>query len=333
MNESLKYRLSVSDDVGNVAYLINNNTDFAIDALRFIQNQNCKSLLRCVNLKYNGKIKLLYVANGYKSLSNAASTLSAYELNTILINLIHSAMELRNNGFVSAENIELDIDKIFVDTSDYSVHFIYFPLSEMNIGAASNFERELVYTIVRIFSSFPAFDDDTYRYLCNEILCEDVSPEVLVEKIIAVMTGNYRVEVPAYNNNYESTDEVFSSFSYGQAADVYSNYGAENMYVPAQTPLMVTAINAPIPLMLTVDREEYLIGKNPEMVNGVINYNPAVSRVHCKISYMSGRYYITDMGSANGTYLNQIRLENQQPTELHNGDYLKLANSEFMISI
>ena len=38
------------------------------------------------------------------------------------------------------------------------------------------------------------------------------------------------------------------------------------------------------------------------------------------------------MGSANGTYVNQQRLEKQQTVEINSGDYLKLANSDFIIS-
>ena len=51
------------------------------------------------------------------------------------------------------------------------------------------------------------------------------------------------------------------------------------------------------------------IGSNPEMVDGVIEFNKTVSRVHCKITCVDNRYYICDMGSSNGTYLNGLRLQ------------------------
>ena len=63
----------------------------------------------------------------------------------------------------------------------------------------------------------------------------------------------------------------------------------------------------------------------PDKVKGI-------SRVHCKINFSGGRYYITDLGSANGTSVNQRRLEKQQTVELHSGDCIRLANSDFIIS-
>ena len=112
----------------------------------------------------------------------------------------------------------------------------------------------------------------------------------------------------------------------------FQNHGYQVAPQVHQPVLTVTAINSPVQLVLTVNQPEYLIGKNPNMVNGAVTHNPAISRVHCKISFVQGRYYLTDMGSANGTYVNQQRMEKQQTVEINSGDYLKLANSDFIIS-
>lgn len=44
-------------------------------------------------------------------------------------------------------------------------------------------------------------------------------------------------------------------------------------------------------------------------------------------------YTITDLQSANGTYVNKIRLQPNQPYPINNGDIIRLANSDFQVSI
>ena len=62
-----------------------------------------------------------------------------------------------------------------------------------------------------------------------------------------------------------------------------------------------------------VCENEFLIGKSRERVQGVITGNNAVSRVHCKIVRQNGSYFVVDMGSSNGTYVNGKRIQPNVP--------------------
>ena len=52
---------------------------------------------------------------------------------------------------------------------------------------------------------------------------------------------------------------------------------------------------------------------------------PAVSRVHAKLLYERGRWYLTDAGSVNGTKWNQIPVRKGEKRELQPGDQLDFA--------
>lgn len=83
---------------------------------------------------------------------------------------------------------------------------------------------------------------------------------------------------------------------------------------------------------LTVNKEEYIIGKSPDKVDGVIPGNSAISRVHCKIAHSwNGKYYIVDMNSSNGTYLNGVKVPSDQYLEINEGDTIRIANEEFVV--
>ena len=82
-----------------------------------------------------------------------------------------------------------------------------------------------------------------------------------------------------------------------------------------------------------INSNEFVIGKSADKVDGLITFNKAISRVHCKVAYQSGNYYIIDLGSANGTYVNSKRLQPQSPELIRNGDRVRLANDDFTITI
>lgn len=71
-----------------------------------------------------------------------------------------------------------------------------------------------------------------------------------------------------------------------------------------------------------------LIGKTAEQVQ-VLIASPVVSRIHAKISIRDEAYYLEDIHSKNGTYINGIRLEPEKPVRLQDGDTLVFANVSF----
>lgn len=68
------------------------------------------------------------------------------------------------------------------------------------------------------------------------------------------------------------------------------------------------------------------IGRDPE--NRIALEHNAISRFHCRIHAESGAYYVEDLGSTNGTYLNGRRVEKEN---LSPGDELIVANVGMVI--
>lgn len=345
MNASLQNKLSEVMCANNVAYILQDNSDFSVTGYKVMQNKSCPGLLKCAKLMYNGKIKLVYIVENYKPLSYVATRLGGAELNAVVFNLIQRAMEIKANGFFYAENLELNFDKVFVDVTDYSVHLIYFPIAGGNAGNISGFENEFRVALINLFNSFPVFNAPQFQRLCSELSNGSLPLEQVLQKIQDNMNGNYYSTESVgnkSNSGYQKQDyqrQGYQNFGYQQQKyqNVANRQGYQSVFVNQQSqmvqPVMtITAINSPVQIVLSISIPEYLIGKNPEMVNGAVTYNPAISRVHCKVTYSAGRYYLTDMGSANGTFVNQQRLGKQQTVELNNGDYLKLANSDFIVA-
>lgn len=81
--------------------------------------------------------------------------------------------------------------------------------------------------------------------------------------------------------------------------------------------------------IITIDKDEFKIGKIPGMADYLLSDNPAVSRMHAIIHNVDGTYYICDNYSTNATYLNGEKLEPGKNYLLINGVRICLANDEF----
>jgi pSer/pThr/pTyr-binding forkhead associated (FHA) protein len=67
---------------------------------------------------------------------------------------------------------------------------------------------------------------------------------------------------------------------------------------------------------------ETMIGKGAH--NHIILADASVSSTHAKITFINGVYTLSDLGSRNGTFLNDARIT--EPSELHHGDRLKMGH-------
>ena len=76
----------------------------------------------------------------------------------------------------------------------------------------------------------------------------------------------------------------------------------------------------------SIDRNPYIVGKKGDRVNGVLK-NSSVSRIHASISRTNGRYFLSDMNSTNGTFINGRRLEINETVALEDGDRVGFAGT------
>ncbi|HHW48865.1 MAG TPA: FHA domain-containing protein [Clostridiaceae bacterium] len=80
--------------------------------------------------------------------------------------------------------------------------------------------------------------------------------------------------------------------------------------------------------IIEITRPDFLIGRLKEHVDYVCANN-AIGKVHAQIIKRDGLYFIKDMNSRNGTYLNNVRIDPGKEYEIKNNDRITLANSEY----
>lgn len=74
-----------------------------------------------------------------------------------------------------------------------------------------------------------------------------------------------------------------------------------------------------------------VVGRNPELSDISFPDEPTVSERQCRLYTEEGKVYITDLGGTNITYVNNKKLEEDQP--LRSGDVIGFGKVDFYIQI
>lgn len=287
----------------NFAYILNDSSQFLLTEYKVLQSQGNKGFVKCMKMLHNGKMELYYMTTGYKSLASLLPTIDVEGFMTIVANLFQDIIEVKNNGFLSCQNIDLSFEKIFVDMSDYKTYLIYLPINTKTSEDYAAFENELRTSLIKIINNCANFNSNKTAQFAIDLSDGTLSLQDLYNRIRGIHVARRIQKEP------ES--------------------GAAR--ISESRNLKLVAMNAPNRLEIPINKREFVLGKNPALVDGVISFNKAISRKHCKIVQINGAYSVVDLGSANGTYLNKKRLEANHPYPMKAGDILRMANSDFQI--
>jgi|GEM_PF-2057627 len=80
-----------------------------------------------------------------------------------------------------------------------------------------------------------------------------------------------------------------------------------------------------------VNKPTITIGRDAKTCDFLLRFDSRVGRKHAILSYKNNKYYILDLGSKNGTYINKVKLKGEG--ELKNGDQVKIADTELTFKI
>lgn len=81
---------------------------------------------------------------------------------------------------------------------------------------------------------------------------------------------------------------------------------------------------------IRIEREMSVVGRK-RWVCDIRLDSDRVSKTHCLINRLHGRYFVIDLGSSNGTFVNGLRIAEE--TEVLSGDELRFANLNFTLQI
>lgn len=280
-----------------VFYTFKDSSYFSTTDYKIIKNEKQIAILKCSDFMYNGKREIVFFVNKYKSLLEIINEKKEHEsLNNIIFKIIENVLKIKSNGFLTYSNLILSFDRIFVGKSDYDCKLIYLPVA----NSSDNRDNELEFR--ERIAEYISDDNSFYTYSIEKIKEDLADGEVELEDI------------------------------YNKMCEIYESRTVSNDVI--KHPVMVIkSEDSDKALCFETEADEFIIGKKQGAADFVISGVATISRRHCKIIYEAGVYYIEDIGSTNGTYLNDFRLEPHIREVIGNGDTIKLATSKFIIEL
>ena len=248
---------------------------------------------------------------------------------------------------LKTQNMILNNNTIFMDNNNSEVYMLYLPIK--NNALDNNIELLKKYLI--------EFSKDVSNTLHDNAVITEImkylySPNIsvlklkrYVENLIQRKNADNIVAVPQEKAEEVEKIEKSSIFSRLKGAFKKKYKGDKNSSNKSENKLNVEEGNENIAkkghltwsdgsLMenIAIEKDVFLFGRIAGGVDYVIN-NSAASRVHARIENIDNKFYITDLDSKNGTYLNEARLVAYERYKLENNNVIRLANMNFVFNI
>lgn len=278
----------------NLSYMTKNKEDFLLTEYKVLHHEQNSYFVECCKMMWNENIQLYYLTSQYVCLSRICQQFDEKECFCILEELINILLLMKRTSFLNYRSVIINIDRIFIDLKTKKIKLIYLPFINRNYSDEMTFQKNL--------------NSEMRRFIFNSRLNETEQGMDFLERISDKAISLEQIYIILKNR--ESMHELNE-----------------------QSIAKLVSTDRETPLTFIVSKEEYLIGRKADCVDGCIAFNRSVGRIHCKIKKRNNGFFVEDLKSTNGTYLNNIQLRSNVEYPIVNGDILMISNSEFLIKI
>lgn len=290
-----------------------------------LQNGEFPALLPLNILKKRNTFQLIYSANGLVLLQDYLSeTVDKIRFSRLLNSILRSTRNVENAVFNPA-SLLLDPDYLFVDPESGEAKLVYIPIAAYDCETSL---RNLLQKFLQ-YCHFDANADTSYIQRFIEILNDGAafsvfSIEQYVDNLIKEVAASQKPKQCPICGQISSPEFCFCPDCGAGLTAVNENGKAP---FAGKTCLFQESTGKRM-----VINDLICIGKSSSNDLCLANIG-TVSRFHARIQRAGARWYITDLESTNGTFVNEQMLRSGTQTEIHNGDRIRLANESFIFEI
>jgi len=296
-----------------VSFILKNESMFSPGEYNILKRCGTSSLVRCESAYLNGCRQLIYITQGLCSFSQISGEVKAFRFLRLVNSLFRAVPQVEKNGFLTRSRIYARPEHIYINPVTDQVMLLYLPVSD---GCCNDFsfEKELRSGLAKMIIDKGLFVNDG----CSRLLADLQDTSLNIKEIAK------KINIPSLYQDGALLQEKEPS----EIAPEHEVSGGL-----ADGALELTSFGRDQKLKFLIDRKNFIIGRSSEFADGIITDDRSVGRLHCRITNSEGKYYLEDMGSVNGTFINEKRLPVNVPVSIKNQDTIRLADLTFRVSV
>lgn len=292
----------VEKKAGHLAFQFEDGEEFFELGGKVLDKQQIEMLLPGIHVHYNMKDRLLYDVEQYVSLEETESELKEKDALYIIRTLFKVLTEVGSNGFIPLEAVQTGTDLIFYELKEKKAYFIVLPVAkEYGTGDYRSWNKRLWDTLDELLGKLTADKEEKIR-ACLSGAGKLVDQIAVLIPVLDELLAKAEEQEHTYTREKQKELQLFHEGMYGQFA-------------------------------FYIRKKEFIIGKRRDSVDGYLGVSDAVSRMHCRILHHNDSFFVSDMGSANHTFVNGTLVRAQEEKELAEGDKLRIADIDFKVHI
>jgi len=276
-----------------IRYHLDSLDDYSPLAYKVVSSGAVKGISAGTLIHYDRKTQILFPRGEYNLLDNLMSQLDFKQFTAVLRNILASLVEVEHHGLIETSQLDLTTETIFVNEKTLATQLIFLPVTTLSYDVDK--------AIDEIIAKAAVLEDTDYTR----------------ERVLQIFRHKH------LTSKWEGLNNLLGDHQEEDAHD--DNDGPEVREVTID----VCYLNADngIDQSFKITQDKFMIGRQAHLVDGVVppRYN-RVGRKHCEIVKIDDQFYIKDLNSLNGTYLNGVRLSGQRNYPLKDGMAVSLAN-------
>lgn len=338
---------------GKSFVLVNSLKNQSVNAMAYnlINEDKVTGLLSLEVIKKHNRFDMLYNVSGLVTLREFLITpLTKNTFCELLEGILETLKSMQEYHIGDYQTLLLDFDYVYINPSSRRVQFLYLPIAYYKNG--ENFKDFLGHIISRGTFIHDADNEYVSKFVALINDHESFNLVRLEEYVSWIKTGkgNFDNDKPKCRrcNNLLTAADAFcptcgmkvtisdERFEYVPVLDS----GSENI-VPLSSVSVINQekvasqafiVRIQDGIRVDVNKEEFLIGKS-EQCDLIISGNASISRTHAKIVQYENRFYLVDLGSTNGTRIDDEVVPENKFVELSGDTRFFLSNEEFYFDI
>lgn len=253
--------------------------------------------------EYRGIERYVIDTKNHIPLEQALINLTEQDIIDLLYTMVYMVQKVEENGLLRKECLWYHYEHIYYDMQENRPKFIVFPVcGEIQYGSTGNWKARFEKVVKQIIKRLSEKKSKAVRQIMISFIDEIIDCEKAMEQLNALGSGKSEALV-------------------------------EKTQPPVDTKLILLYCGKEGKVQFEIDEEEFLIGKNPKAVDGVLQVSKVVSRIHCKIMKKNRKFFVQDMNSVNHTFVNGEYIPAYEVMELYDGDVLTLADVDLRVHV